>query len=368
MNRNQLLPLLAAALGAADLAAQTLPVPNNANLVDGHQSVTMPFGVPGFRTQILVEGSAIGPTGAAVTGLRFRLDRNSVPAAAGTVPNVTIRLSETSVIVPNLSTTFASNVTGPAMVVFQGSVSLPGPGVGHAGPMPWDILIPLQTPFVYTVANGNLLIDIVAANAAGGPATHWLDAMQPGGSATQYGQGGDNPTFDFLNLIAHTGNSLEPRQISIGNVVEFSSTLFFTNPPGLLALGLVPTPGPIDLAFVDAPNQFLHIDPIGTVAHNWTQTFLGYASTFSLAVPNDPSWIDLGIYAQSAVLEPAANPLGLVLSHALEVRIADNNQVFLSMQQVDADDPSAPAGTLLDFGFSSFEFGAVPVLLEGAFF
>ncbi len=373
MNRNLLLPLFAATalVATADPRAQALqPVPGlNVDYVDGQQGVGMPFGVPGFRTQILVEGPSVAPVGAALTGLRFRLDRSSLPMAAGSVPNVTIALSETNVTVPNLGITFAANVTGTPTVVFTGTVQLPAHATGHAGPLPWDIVITFQTPFVFTTTNGNLLIDITGNNAPGGFPSHYLDAMQPGGSATQYGQAGDNPSFDFLNLIVHTGNSLDPRLISIGNVVEYSSTLSFTNPPGFLALGLLPTPGPIDLGFLGATNQFLHIDPLIFAWHSWTQTFIGYASTFQLGVPNDPSWIDNVIYAQSALLDATANPFGLILSHAVETRIGDNQQVFLPMQQLDADDPTAATGTLLDFSFGGNPaYGAVPMLLEGAFF
>lgn len=370
MNRNDFSLLAAALFVATDLAAQSAqPVPYNADLVDGHQSTSLPFGVQGFRTQILVEGTAVGPNGAALTGLRFRLDRPSLPLPAGSVPNVTVRLSETSVAVPNLATTFASNITGVETIVYQGSVSLPAHTSGHAGPLAWDIVVPIGNPFVFTTANGNLLVDIVADNPTGGFPTHYLDAVQAGGSATQFGEPGDNPTFDFLNLIAHTGGSLDPHLISLGSTVEYSSTLSFTNPPGALALALQPTPGPIDLAFVGAPNQFAHIDPIGYVAHSWTQTFIGYASTFSLIVPNDPTWLDLRVFAQSVLLEPTANPLGIVLSHAIETRIGDAQQVFLPMQQVDANDPAATSGTLLDFSFGGQpEYGAVPMLLEGVFF
>jgi hypothetical protein len=373
MNRNDFLPLLAASalVAAADLSAQALqPVPSlNIQYTDGHQGVGTPFGLPGFRTQILVEGPTVAPTGAALTGLRFRLDRSSLPSVAGSVPNITIQLSETSVTVPNLDITFATNVTGTPTTVFQGTVQLPAHASAHAGPLPWDIVITFSAPYVFTTANGSLLIDIVGNNPTGGFPTHYLDAIAPGGSATQYGQAGDNPSFDFLNLIAHTGNSLDPRLISIGNVVEYSSTLSFTSPPGFLALGLLPTPGPIDLGFLGATDQYLHIDPLIFAPHAWTQTFIGYASTFQLGVPNDPTWIDNIIYAQSALLDATANPFGLILSHAIETRIGDNQQVFLPMQQLDADDPAATTGTLLDLSFGGNPcYGAVPMLLEGVFF
>jgi hypothetical protein len=373
MNRHEVLPVLSAVavlLAATDVAAQLAqPVPANADLAEGHEAAALPFGLPGFRTQILIDGPAVGQSGAVLTGIRFRTDRTSSPLAGGAVPNVTVRVGETAIAPPNLGVGFAANATAPLTTVFQGTVQLPASSAGHAGPLPWDVEVPFAQPFVFTTANGSLLIDIVGNNPTGGFASHYLDAVRPGGTATRYGQPGDNPSGDFLNLIVHTGNSLDPTRIAIGNVVEFSSTLFFSNPPGLLALGIAPAPGPIDLGFLGATNQFLHVDPLVLVPHGWTQTFIGWSSTFALGVPNDPSWIDDVIYAQSALFDPTANPFGIVLSHAVEVRIADNQQSALPMQQVDADDPSAAAGVLLDFGFGGTpEHGAVPILLEGVFF
>ena len=366
------LPFVAAAalVVASDLAAQTAqPVPYHANLVDCHESTALPFGVPGFRTQILIDGSAVAPTGAALLGIRFRSDRPSLPLPGHSVPNVTVRVGETTAVVPQMDTTFANNVTGPMTTVFQGTVVVPGNPVGHSGPAPWDIEVPFVVPVPFSPANGSLLIEIVADNPAGGSPRHWLDAALPGGSVTQYGQPGDNPSGDFLNLIVSSGGDLDPRRLSLNNPIEFSSTTFFTSPPGFLALGLAPTPGAIDLGFLGATNQYLHIDPLLFAPHAWTGTFIGWASTFTIAVPNDPSWIDDVLYGQSLLLEPTANPFGIVLSHAVEVRVGDNTQAFLPMQQLDATDPLATTGTLLDFGFGgSVDYGAVPVLLEGVFF
>ena len=369
MNRNSFLPLLVAAGLSTAATAQFVPVPYNADLVDGQQGVSLPFGVPGFRTQILVDAASIAPNGAALLGMRFRADRSSLPLSGGSVPNVTIDISHTNINIGNLGPTFAGNITEAPQNVFSGTVTLPAHASHHAGPMPWDITITFSQPFLFATVNGNLLIDIKANNAAGGTPSYYLDAMQRGGSATQFGASGDNPSGDFLNLIAHNGNGLEPRFITTGNAIEYSSTLSFTSPPGVLALGLLPTPGgPIDLGFAGAPNQFLHIDPIMLVAHQWQQSFIGWYTTFTLPIPNDPTWIDDTIYVQSVLLDPAANPLGIVLSHAIETRIGDGAQFVHSMQQVDAADPAATDGVVLDFGFGQPEHGAVPILLEGAFF
>jgi hypothetical protein len=359
---------VAAALLAAVLPAQFVTVPAKADAVDSHQSVGQPFGTPGFRTQILIDAAAIAPNGAALTGMRFRADRSSVPLTAGSVPNVTVQLSHTSVLVGGLVDTFANNVTSTATTVFQGTVTLPAQTNGLAGPLPFDIVIPFAQPFPYTTGLGNLLVEITGNNAPGGFPSYWLDASQAGGSATRFGKNGDNPTFDSLNLIVATGNTLEARFLIPGHVIEYTSTLSFTQPPGVLALGTTAFSSPIDLGPFGAPTNELHFDPILLVTHSWQQSFIGWFSTFSVTPPGLTSLIGATIYGQSLILEASANPLGIVLSHAVETCLGDPNEAF-PMQQVDANGPTALTGTIVDFGFAlQHEYGAVPVRLEGAFF
>lgn len=366
MRTTSLSVLFAAALAAASLAQTQVAVPSHAADVDGHQSLGLPFGVPGFRSQILVAGSTIAPNVAVLTGLRLRADRPSAPQSAANVPNVTVALSHSSVGLGGLQQAFASNVTGTPTNVFSGTVQLPAQSPGLAGPLAWDIVIAFPQPYVYTPAQGDLLIDIVGNNPTGGFPSYYLDAMQPGGSATKFGVAGDNPSFDFLNLIVSTNGVLEPRLITPGRTLEFSSTLSFTTPPGALALGFDALPQPLDLTSIGAPTHHVYIAPIATVPHVWQQSFIGWYSTTNVAIPNDPGFIGLRIYGQSVLFDPTANALGVLTSEAAEVRLGDGLAPVL-MQQVDALDPNAVAGTLVDFGWSQPEFGAVTVLFEGTF-
>ncbi len=365
---NPSLPFLSLLATAAALAAQAqVAVPTHANDADGHQAVALPFGAPGFRTQILVDAASLAPTQAVITGIRFRADRTSAPLATSVVPNVTVTVSQTNVGLGGLSVTFANNVGANPAVVFQGSVSLPAVGSAFAGPLGWDIAIPFAQPFVATTSQGNLLIDIVGNNAPNGTPTYYLDAMQNGGSATIFGAAGDNPSFDFLNLIVSTGNSLEPRLLTPGHTVEFTSTLSFTHPPGFLLLGLDSLPAPFDLGPLGAPTHSVYVTPLASVPHAWTQSFIGWYTTASVAVPGDVSFVGLRLFGQSVLFEPTANALGILTSAAAEVRIGDATTIF-PMQQVDAFDPAAAIGTVVDFGFGLNEYGATPLLCEGVFF
>lgn len=367
--RALLLPALAAlALAPTALRAQTLiPVPGHAPDVDGHDSVALPFGAPGFRTQILVDPSRIGPTGSLIHGLRFRADRASAPLPQVTVPNVTVSISQTGVALGGLSPTFANNVTGTPTVVFQGSVTLPAQTARFAEPQGWDIVVQLPQPYVVTNSLGNLLIDIVGNNPANATPNYYLDAMRAGGSATIYGEAGTNPSFDTLRLNVATGNSLEPRRLSPGNAIDFNTMLTFTSPPGMFCLATDGLTTPGDLGPLGAPTHSAYLVPVVAFALQWQASFIGFYSTQTVNVPNNLALVGVRLYGQSFVVEPSANALGVLTGPAAEVRIGDS-QVPFPMQQVDAFDPAATTGTVVDFGFGNPEFGATPIGFDATAF
>ncbi|MCA8974082.1 MAG: hypothetical protein KDC98_05135 [Planctomycetes bacterium] len=362
------LPIALSLTFVTSLTAQsTQPVPAHADAVDGQRSQALPFGKLGFRTQILIDAASVATTQAVLTGIRFRADRASSPQAARSLPNVTVSLSHSSVGLGGLQTTFASNVTGAATQVFSGTVSLPAQATGYDGPMGWDTVITFPTPYVFTSSMGDLLIDIVGNNAAGGSSFYYLDAMQGGGSATTYGVAGDNPSFDSLQVLATVNSSATPRLFSPGNTIEFNSMLGWTHPAGFMGIGFAALPAPYDLGPLGAPTHSIYVSPLAYVPHSWQSTFIGWLSMANVPVPGAPSFVGLRLYGQSMLLDPTANALGVLTSGAVEVRVGDALEQF-PMQQVDAADPAAASGTLVNYGSASTpEFGAVPVLLEGTF-
>jgi hypothetical protein len=369
MSNRSLLPAAIAAL-AGGLAAQTTgTVPAHAEITESHQSVGLPFGAPGFRTQLLVDPAAIAPSGALLTGIRFRVDRASLPLGATSVPNVTVSLSHTTQTLTGVSDSFANNVTSAPTVVFQGTVVLPGYSGGNAGAMPWDIDIQFASSFSYSASQGQLLIDIVGNNAWGAFPSYWLDAAEPGGSATAFGHAGDNATFDNLNLLVATGPDLDASRISVGNTIDFVTTLSFASPPAFFAISTTALPTPLDLAPIGAPTNELYLAPDAILPLSWTQSFIGFFATVSLSVPNDPTLLGTLLYGQSAIVEPTSNQLGLVCSSAVEVRIGDQLEPAL-VRQLDTNDPAAATGAIVDFafGFGSPRFGHAVFRLEGTFF
>lgn len=372
MQRKVFFAVAVVSLFAVPALAQTYrPLPDHADVVDGHGYSTLPFGGPSFRTQILVDGAALATNGAILQGIAFRADR-AYASLAAQVPNVTVRVSDTSVAVGAMSTTFAANVTGPVTTVFQGTVTLPAGGAVGAGPLPWNVSIPFAQPYSFLTAAGNLLIEIAANNPiGGGAATYILDAVQAGGTMTSFGAFGVTQGMHTLLLFAPTAIAIEPRHLSPGHTIPFVSGLVYAGPPvaspGVVGLGLAPLPTPCDLGPFGAPGYFAYVDTLVCSPHSWGPAFFGVTSTFSVPVPGNPMLIGTTIYAQSAVFVPTANPLGLVASNVVETRIGDEFEA-LPLRQLDGS-PSAPTGVLLRFYSSTPpEYGAVAIRFEGTFF
>jgi hypothetical protein len=109
----------------------------------------------------LVYGAANFPTGPiAIQEIGVRPYTGFHPFSA-TIAKVEIRLSTTQVQPDNLSRTFAGNFGSDTTLVYSGPLSISSAFTGPAGgPKDFDIVIPLQAPFVYDPSLGNLLVEL----------------------------------------------------------------------------------------------------------------------------------------------------------------------------------------------------------------
>jgi hypothetical protein len=363
-----------ASLPGALVSQTQIAVPAQAAVAEGHQTLALPFGYAGFRTQLVVDPAAISPGGALLNGIRFRVDRYGAPSTASVVQNVTVRLSHTTRTLALVSTTFANNETETPVIVYQGSVSVPGYSDRPAGARPWAIEVLFPTPFVYTAAQGRLLIDIEAAGTnppgpGGTVPTCFVDAAEPGGSAGNFGeQGGGATVSNDLRLRVTTSTGGSPITLSLGNTVDFVSTLILPPRPGVFAIGTSALATPVDLTAIGAPHNSLFIAPEVIVPLNWSPSLIGSFASVPLAVPSNPALLDALLYGQSAIFDPTANQLGLLVCEPVEVRIGDPNEPSL-VRQVDATDFAATAGAIVNFGsFSAPRYAAAVFQLDGIFF
>lgn len=352
-----------AVVSAASLAAQSsVDLPASASGSEGISLAGVTLGSFAFRTQIVVDAAAIAPGGAMLTGLRLRADRTVGPQPAVTIPNVTVSIGSTSVAVGGMSSTYASNITGTMTTVFQGSLNLPAQGGDQYGPRSFDVFVPFNQTVLYVGSQGNLLVDLVGNNpVCFGLCNpfYWLDVASPGGTTSSLGLAGTMASGEtpFASVIASGGT--DPLLLTVGNTLEFVTTLPLSVPPAVSAFAIAPLPGPIDLAALGAPGNTLWVDPAIVVPLSWSTGF-GSRATVPLPLPNLPSLVGVTLWHQTAVLDPAANALGIVTSNATETRIGDGAEVPV-MQMCEGGDPAATDGFVLD-GY------ALALRLEGTFF
>jgi len=204
--RFAVLGLVALGLAQSGAHAQTVVVPSGNTSVEGNSNNGFPFNLIGFglssqRYQQVYDKSEFsslsGPE--LITQILFRPDAGFGGAFSSTLPSVQIDLSTTGKAPDGLSATFADNVGANDTVVYHtGPLALSSAFTGPAnGPKDFDILINLDTPFLYDPTAGNLLLDV--RNFGGGGTTQF-DAQESTDSVSRvFSLGGVNADSGNLN-------------------------------------------------------------------------------------------------------------------------------------------------------------------------
>ena len=160
-------------LAAGASSAATIVVPNGQAAAEGCANNLYPwssgnFGVPApahYQQVYAASQFAAGGSALLITAISFRAD-DTAGGSAGQATGLVVKLSTTSNAVDGLSTTFASNLGADVATVYSGTFNVTY-GAGSSGPRPFDLTVPLTTPFTYHPANGNLLLDISITSATG---------------------------------------------------------------------------------------------------------------------------------------------------------------------------------------------------------
>jgi hypothetical protein len=151
-----------AALGlAAPLGAQVV-VPNELAAVEGPANNRVPFDPAGcgngIRYQQIYDGGQVGA--GTIHAIRFRPDVAATVGPPVTFHDVTVRLSSTPVAPDFLGNDLESNLGPVVTTVFHGDLTL-GANASAAVPRPFELTIPLTTPFAFDPAGGvSLLLEI----------------------------------------------------------------------------------------------------------------------------------------------------------------------------------------------------------------
>ena len=186
-----LVALASAGIVQADLV---IGAPGDAGAGNG-----FPFGFAGGNQYQQVYDATQFPGPITITVLEFFQTQHVIAGAHARLGTYTISLSTTSKSVNGLDiTTFSNNIGADDTTVFSGVLG--GVAVGSE----FDIIF--STPFTYDPANGNLLLNIIAAYSESGDRnTLFLDARNgtSGGlfsRAQNYGNG-----FDDYGLVTGFG-------------------------------------------------------------------------------------------------------------------------------------------------------------------
>ena len=206
------------------LQGATIVVPNSLAATEGDIENGLPFRSAGRVQQVFDASEFASLSGPElITQIAFRPDATFGSGFDTTITNIQINLSTTTVLPDFMSATFADNVGADDIVVFPaGPLALTSAFTG-AGPKDFDIVINLQTPFLYDPTQGNLLLDVRNFS-------------------------GEVTTFFDAHFVA-------------ADPVSRVATFTVADPTGLLeTLGLVArfTTFPVDLLVSDAMTEIVH--------------------------------------------------------------------------------------------------------------
>lgn len=167
-------------LSALVASADGVVVPNANATVEGGVDNCIPLSgcLLAFRYQQIYASSQFGAlTGPRlITEIRFRPDIGSIVQGPYSISyaDIEVNLSTTTIPPAAPSATFDDNIGTDETNVYRGPLTLATAYTGPpTGPLDFDVVIPLQTPFLYDPSQGNLLFEW--KNHSGEQITYFFD-------------------------------------------------------------------------------------------------------------------------------------------------------------------------------------------------
>jgi hypothetical protein len=339
------------AIAGSVLAQSGYVLPGGFDTVEGSRNNVVPFGNTPHRYQQVLPGADLPVPAVDIRGVAARPEDGA--AATGMTVEVEVLLSVTPKDFQTMSANFDDNYGSAPVVVFaKKHLELPSFSAAP-GPRTFDVMIHLDRPFRFAAAAGNLLLEVrVHGNANANRAFNYpMDAVWNGrepvparttrvysangpedrsgtvGSgyglvwmlmtsapATAYRFGSGCTASSGVPVISASG---APR---LGSNLRIHLTSAPANAPAVLWLG--PTRDsfrgvrlPIDLTPIGAGGCTLLV---GGVDFQAVRTDGSGGASTPIVIPADPRLADGRFFAQWLVIEPSANPAGLVASAGLE--------------------------------------------------
>ncbi len=327
--------LVAVALPCVPVQAQTSKVvPASAAASEGNSSNYLPFVYDVSRTQQVWASWAVASGVAVLNSVNFRRDSNNSTTSypALNLSQHVVTIGHTSVSPATMSTTYSANITSTMTTIVNGKWSIAAQPVPSTPPAPFAIAYPMSTPFIYTTAKGNLLMEwIIGSGQANNKQEYQLDAVTPsaGGSGVvrAFGSWGKFAANDSADWKADA-QKLVPggaAAISLAGFSQGYKSNLFVGASDKLYNGLTL---PYDLAAIGAPGNTLYTGLDAILPFTLTQTSTNnWTANLNFPLPNDNKLIGLRAFIQSYYADAKANAAGLVTSSAMELTIGGTGPI-----------------------------------------
>jgi hypothetical protein len=270
------------------LTAQTQVVPADFAATGAASSTAWPFGLGNaIRVQYLYGAGETGLTAPAlIKSINTRANETSTNVAKTNV-DLQISLSATPITVGTASTTFASNHGANQSIAYTRKMT----NVNATAPMnpgQYSGVMPLDVPFLYNPAAGNLIVDFDIASQPAGAWAH------------------DTP-FTTAGTHASVGTACNGLAASstggaLGGPLTFSMTGGVANNTAILVLGFGLLTTPIPIPGNPGCSLFNDIAFLGVVTMSATGT-----ASVPFTVPPDPMLRGGNVYGQFAAVNGALN-------------------------------------------------------------
>jgi hypothetical protein len=308
------------ALIGATLTAQNITIfPDEyENVAEGPlNSPNLPLAKGTSRVQVLYETSDLAiPSGHQITRIGFRQDATLTTLDSGRTLQLEIRMGYSTQTAASMTTNFANNLAGPTTQVFApATFQLPNLR-DAANPLTnGQFFIQLNTPFTYTPANGNLIVE------------YWIYGNSSGGTSWNYRLDRSDyysPTLLGPNGCAHSGGGTPHLTFAATRPGLTFSAAVSTGPANSFGLLLLAPNNQLVTPFSLQPLVF-GIQPtcMGQVPFAASLQLTGFTGTtgaksWAFTIPNAPAFADYYWAGQAAFFD-FFSPGGVVVSNGAQV-------------------------------------------------
>ncbi|HEY2414903.1 MAG TPA: autotransporter-associated beta strand repeat-containing protein [Pirellulaceae bacterium] len=334
-------------------------VPNDLANTEGNSSSALLFGQASSHVQQIYSASQFA-SGGIIDSIRFR--RNSAQGSFttnGLIMQVDLAYAATTI--STASNTFANNVGGGDVTVYNGPLTLSSSGSAGSGPNPFDVVIDVANTFNYNPALGDLLVDIrVLSNAS---QSFLLDAAP----ASQQSSMVQIHNVNVSNLAGNVGGTNDGAPFGLVTQFDFDAP---TPEDGWYSINLANSSPNLQLETstpAGGPNQFLNnlnpqlelYDPAGNLVASGTTLPDGRNESLQFHAPGlTPGTYRVRVTSQNAsggeyFLSSALLPNQLPIASDDSVSTNEDTSAVISVLTNDSD----PDGSLDP---SSITIGAAP--------